>query len=127
MVREYVSGRLIRFYLGNFLAWIYELAATFFLVEFSGWWYGTAYAFSLASSILFLFSYYVLYVFDINGKGMRRLRNFIFLTSLIYATSWFLVVLLTENSNIGYVLSIVIVSFFIATFTYRLNEYVVFY
>lgn len=120
--------KLFLFHLGNNLALWYELGTTAFLTEFSRWWYATSYAFALGTSILLLFSYYLLFVFNhINGNFFKRFRNFIILVVFIYTLNWLIVVLVTEHTRLHYIASILVVGFFVAMFTYHLNEHFVFY
>lgn len=119
--------KLFKFHLGNLICWLYEVGTTLFLTEYSGWWYGASYAFALITSVMFLFVFYVFFVFDIGGHAIKRLRNFILVTTSVYSGSWFLVVLLTEHSRLHYASSIIVVGMTIALFTYHLHEYVVFY
>ena len=125
---NFPKKKLFLFHLGNFLALIYELFATTFLTEFSKWWYAASYAFALSTSILLLFAYYLLFVFnDITGNFFNRFRNFVILVIFIYTLNWFLVVLVTEHTRLFYLTSILVVGAFIAIFTYHLNEHFVFY
>ena len=119
--------KLFLFLLGNNLAFWYEIGTTFFLTEFSKWWYAASYGFALATSIFLLFSYYVTFVFKVDGDGLKRLRNFILLVIFVYFTNWILVLVITEETRLNYIASIVLVGLIVAGFTYHLNEYFVFY
>ncbi|MDP4012819.1 MAG: GtrA family protein [Candidatus Nanoarchaeia archaeon] len=127
MIKIPDKWKLIWFHVGNFICWSYELLATLFLTEVSRWWYGISYAFALVTSIMFLFVFYVYFVFEVKGDRVRRLRNFTILTSIVYATSWFWVVLLTEKLHFYYPWSIMTVGLTIALFTFHLHEHMVFY
>lgn len=119
--------KLTLFHLGNNVCLWYELGATFVLTEFANWWYAASYAFALITGILFLFIYYIMFVFRVGGNMFKRLRNFMVLVTFVYTANWFFVVLVTEKTNLHYILSILIVGFFVSLFTYHLNEYFVFY
>ncbi len=120
--------KLFLFHLGNGLALWYELGITAFLTEFSHWWYAASYAFALITSILLLFAYYMKFVFNhVNGNFLKRFRNFTILVIFIYTLNWLIVVLVTEYTKLHYIASILVVGFFIALFTYHLNEHFVFY
>ena len=120
------TGRYLVFITGGGTGMLINLCLTYVLTEYVHLWYMLSYAIGQTVNLLFNFFYHRHITFTVTSRGKERFGKFILVSVGVILTSWLLVWYITEHIGLYYILSIVIVAFFVSVIDFLINKMWVF-
>ena len=116
------TGRYLVFITGGGTGMLINLCLTYVLTEFVHLWYMFSYAIGQTVNLLFNFFYHRHITFTVTSRAKERFGKFFLVSLAVISISWLLVLLITEYLNLYYILSIVIVAFFVSIVDFLINK-----